>query len=826
MSDEESQFDGSWVGSGDEDGSRDLLLGRMADELADALEAGEKIDLAEYQQRYPELADELPGVLASIRSLHRRKGRSATFVEGLVQREYLGEYRLIREIGRGGMGIVYEAEQEPLRRRVAVKVYPFLAMLDPKKLKRFKNEAISAASLDHPHIVPVYGMGVDRGTHFFVMRLIAGRSLANVLGEPARELDADHAIAGATSSTEPGQHPRKQSATGEQVDDEVPAPTGLHSRSAQFRDEDRNRLLAVWIRDAALALHFAHEKGIVHRDVKPGNLLIDEHDHIWVTDFGLATNVVGETVTHSGDVVGTVAYMSPEQLFGESSEVTARSDVYSLGVTLWEAVCGRHPFARARNIPLMERIRRGELGMGLRRGQGRSRDLVTVAMKAMRRAPEERYQSAAELAADLARFLEGDAILARRTDVVGRVLRRCQRQWQAWSWTAVTCMALVSLVLHFTGGGMGRGGLSGPARTEATVLAEFQQRHLRQVAADEGLTEVHLETFLFDGGTYTIFETHDPHRFRYFHHGVLSTDRMVKTEKMEHGDMYEHGRYVLDWPVTYEESVDGKRQPIIRIEQKYACRVGGEDFAYSVAIYVAEGDAFRKVFEKVHPNWRNADKKGDLRSGDAILLSTRVRRLMSYYHLTADVGRGNRRLGERRAGQNELGLVTVKADDNTMPQESDQLWWIQKVDGEGAICSGDLVTLRTRTKTEPIPYHLTAELGQGNRQIGPRPPETEDCGLVTVVPERGLDPLTSDQIWCIEKVDGDGPIQTGDQVMLHARKGPDGEFHYLTAESGRGNCSFGEPRPAGMEDVGLATVVPQRNTDSDVSDQIWWLEIW
>ena len=216
---------------------------------------------------------------------------------------------LIRELGRGGMGIVYEAEQVSVGRRVALKILPFAALLNKTQLERFSTEATAAARLHHPSIVQVYSVGCERGIHFYAMQLIDGPSLAEVITEMRQE----------------------RTPVGEEGDTVVAKQADVLTR-----DEDGGHYTAVARigREAAEALHYAHDIGVLHRDIKPSNLLLDKSGHVWIADFGLARVEDESQLTRTGDILGTLRYMSPEQATGE--RVDARSDVYSLGATLYE----------------------------------------------------------------------------------------------------------------------------------------------------------------------------------------------------------------------------------------------------------------------------------------------------------------------------------------------------------------------------------------------------------------------------------------------------------------------------------------------------------
>src|SRR5262249_6071443 len=221
----------------------------------------------------------------------------------------LGDFRLVREIGRGGMGVVYEAVQLSLGRRVALKVLPFAAALDARQLRRFKNEAQAAAHLHHPHIVPVYAVGSERGVHYYAMQFIDGQTLSAQIQElRQRQIDKVARWQGDKVTEGPGTLPSCH----------------LVTLSEFFRTAARLGL------QAAEALEHAHGVGVVHRDVKPANLLIDGPGNVWVTDFGLARLQSEPGLTMTGDLLGTLRYMSPEQALARPGGVDHRTDVYSL----------------------------------------------------------------------------------------------------------------------------------------------------------------------------------------------------------------------------------------------------------------------------------------------------------------------------------------------------------------------------------------------------------------------------------------------------------------------------------------------------------------
>ena len=330
-------------------------------ESAEALLGGNE-DLAEVLRVYLEKLDALHGVAA---------GFQRTLVDGAGPAETprkLGEYTIIREIGRGGMGIVYEARQESLDRRVALKLLPMAAMLDARQIARFKNESHAAGQLEHPNIVPVHHVGEERGVHYYAMQFIDGESVACRIAAAKRRGD--------------------------------------------FQRDDW-RTLTQWMIAACEALDHAHGCGIVHRDIKPSNLLLDSQDRIWVTDFGLARSQNNLSLTRSGDLIGTIRYMSPEQACGRPELVDHRTDIYSLAVTLYEWLTLTPAIAGEDSPTVLRAIDRAEPVRVSRLLPAAPPDLEIVLRKAMAKERDERYATAKEFANDLRAVIEGRPTVAK-----------------------------------------------------------------------------------------------------------------------------------------------------------------------------------------------------------------------------------------------------------------------------------------------------------------------------------------------------------------------------------------------------------------------------
>jgi eukaryotic-like serine/threonine-protein kinase len=435
----------------------------------ESLRAGAPWSREEFLARYadvgPELADCLSGielVQAVAADLVDSFSEGSEAVPPIAQ---LGDYRIVREVGRGGMGVVYEACQVSLGRRVALKVLPIAAAIDPRQRQRFQIEAHAAAQLHHPHIVPIFGVGYDHGTHYYAMQFVEGRSLAAWLrelraGANGIPLDAeslagpavittekapDSTASGASSSTAFGCEPQSieaalvgTAAVTDSGERDGAGMTPFPARSDQslapasagppHQDRAYCRTVAQIGADAADALEHAHSLGILHRDIKPGNLLIDPEGSVWVTDFGLARFPGDPGLTRTGDLIGTLRYMSPEQALARHGVVDQRSDVYALGATLYELLTLRPAHDGRDHQEVLRQISLDEPTPPRRLNPAIPRDLETIVMKAMAKDATSRYATAGDLAADFQRFLADCPILARRPGLVERTMRWAHRR--------------------------------------------------------------------------------------------------------------------------------------------------------------------------------------------------------------------------------------------------------------------------------------------------------------------------------------------------------------------------------------------------------------
>ena len=460
---------------------------RLAEEFALRVRRGERPRLSEYTEKYPELAEEIHRAFPAIVLMEQLKPGNGESVEpayksreslGHVAPDRLGDYSIVREIGRGGMGVVYEAEHGSLKNRVALKVMHPRFRTDPTSLRRFNTEARSAARLHHTNIVPVFDYGEQDGICYYAMPLISGVPLDQVLEDVRRLRPVDGSspapeVAGKSEGTaaEPvggtlraatqglltghfttasatptgteeyptgagGNEPRV--ATGGMGDHEdviVSGPSGSaswteshsmagHSGSVYHREIAR---LAGQVADA---LDYAHGQRLVHRDIKPSNLLLDARGNIWVTDFGLAKLVEGDDLSQSHDLVGTLRFMAPERFRGVTDR---RADIYALGATLYEMLALRPAFADRDQIGLINQITHQAPEPLRQRDRRIPRDLETIVLKALAKEPKDRFATAGELRDELRDFLEGRPIRSRacraRRTVMAVVQEKSGHRW-------------------------------------------------------------------------------------------------------------------------------------------------------------------------------------------------------------------------------------------------------------------------------------------------------------------------------------------------------------------------------------------------------------
>jgi eukaryotic-like serine/threonine-protein kinase len=371
----------------------------------------------------------------------------------------VGDYRILRLIGRGGMGAVYEAVQESLGRHVALKLLPAEALVDPLRLERFRREARSAAQLHHTNIVPVFGVGEADGRHFYAMQFIAGHPLDAVIEEVRRLTEksvarAPHAVSGVTMAFSRGfaAAPTAGAATSaDEPADWMMGPAGASDSSSVISGIVSDRGRPHWVTIARLgaqaadALAYAHAQGILHRDIKPANLLLDLQGTVWVTDFGLAKPNDAENLTEQGDIVGTLRYMAPERFDGSGDH---RADIYALGLTVYEMLTLKLAFHAENRVKLIEQVTAANPPRPRSINPAIPRDLETIVLKAIQREPALRYQSAADFGDDLRRYIEDRPIRARRATLPEQTLRWCRRN------PAIACLVAAVMLATLTGAGL------------------------------------------------------------------------------------------------------------------------------------------------------------------------------------------------------------------------------------------------------------------------------------------------------------------------------------------------------------------------------------
>lgn len=334
----------------------------------------------------------------------------------------LGDFVILRELGHGGMGVVYEAQQLSLNRKIALKVLRSGWGSTPQAVQRFCREAEAAARLHHTNIVPVYMSGVHEGTHFYVMELIDGKSLDHLIREMRV---SDHAPGSVAIVPPPNKEPRPDhSRSSADVHPGSPARSEVPPLASGVGDFDN---VARMIADVGDALDYAHRQGVIHRDIKPSNLLLSPDGRLSISDFGLARMVEQPGMTVSGEFVGTPAYMSPEQISADQTPLDHRSDIYSLGATLYEMLTLQPPFTGTQRDQVLSQILHSEPKAPRKINAKIPVDLETICLKAIEKDPGRRYQSAGEMADDLRRFVNRFAIDARRTSHLTRLKKWISR---------------------------------------------------------------------------------------------------------------------------------------------------------------------------------------------------------------------------------------------------------------------------------------------------------------------------------------------------------------------------------------------------------------
>lgn len=406
---------------------------------------GETVDATTFAAQHAHLGSDVRDALDAWLELQLESG--AQHDDELLER--VGPYRIIREVGRGGMGVVLEAIEEPLGRRVALKVLPSQALQSGSARARFRREAELAARLEHSGIATIFGTGVAGDRPWIAMRFVEGENLAQSITR-ARETDA----------------------------------TCARIPSAPTRGREAALAVAVCIARVARALSAAHAQGVIHRDVKPSNIIVGAVGEPVLVDFGLAIHeeATGASLTRTGDTAGTPAYIAPELVSGERTRPDVQSDVYSLGVTLYECLTLRRPFDGPTPVALYRAIATASATDAHSLNPGVTRDLATIAATAMERDRNRRYASAAALAEDLEACAAGRPIRARPLPIHGRLLRWARREPRQAVLAAALAVTVITLAVF--------GGNWWAARDEVHAAAEFARTRSVEAALEEGFASL------------------------------------------------------------------------------------------------------------------------------------------------------------------------------------------------------------------------------------------------------------------------------------------------------------------------------------------------
>jgi WD40 repeat protein/serine/threonine protein kinase len=438
------------------------LVARVVEEFFERSRRGERPQLDEFLAKYPAIGDLLATVIPGLQAAEQCPDVSPDDKVTHGQYKQLGDFRILRQLGRGGMGIVYEAEQISMQRRVALKVLPLAGLCDDLMIRRFQNEVRAVAALDHPNIVSVYMVGEDRGVHYYAMQLIRGRSLSEVIASLRHVRDEGNGLDGSTmsqisrmgkvddgaeadfdASRELVEGASHQDANSEPVETvgKTDSSTIPHSSRREYF-----RSVATLGIQVASALQHAHDEGIIHRDIKPANLLLDSSSKLHLTDFGLARIEADAGVTMTGDLIGTLRYMAPEQALAKRVVVDHRADIYSLAATLYELLTLRPAYLAEDRQQLLKQIAFEEPTPLRRIDRDIPVELETIVHKAMSKDMDQRYSSAQELADDLRAHLENRPIKA-KPPTFFEIMGKWTRRNPILTWSAVITLSLVTMTL-------------------------------------------------------------------------------------------------------------------------------------------------------------------------------------------------------------------------------------------------------------------------------------------------------------------------------------------------------------------------------------------
>lgn len=436
---------------------------------------GDAVDVDAVADEHRGLGPELVVALQAVASLERSVKRSEAEIGSRVVPDSIGPFRVIREIGRGGMGVVYEAEDASLDRRVAIKVLPRGVSENAAYVERFRREAHAAARLEHPNVVPVFGVDQHEGQHYFVMKFVDGFGLDVVASFYAIRdgssalLPLDEELSSLTSEAdERCRRIALSLAEGKLGSFASESESGVGDGDATALGRGYHRNVARIGLAVAGALGYAHARGVLHRDVKPGNVLIDRRGQVWVTDFGLAKIGESDDLTREGDFVGTLRYSAPEQFQGLAE---ARSDVYGLGLVLYELLAHRKALEQESRAELVHGILYDVPPAPSALRTQVPGDLSLIVMKAIAKLPQERYRSAEAMASDLRAFLDGRPIAARQPSAMYLTRLAVNRNRPLFVAIAVLFAALVASGIFYV------------AQLRASAKSEAALAYRGQIAA-------------------------------------------------------------------------------------------------------------------------------------------------------------------------------------------------------------------------------------------------------------------------------------------------------------------------------------------------------
>ncbi len=404
----------------------------LLSEFLDRRARGEAPEPSEFLERNPHVRAELAEHFDTIEALERLVKGSRT---PLPRETVLGDFRILRELGRGGMGVVFLADQISLPRKVALKLLAAPLTQSPQSIERFRREAETAARLRHPNLVAVYTVGETRGYRFYAMEYVEGASLSRLLARLREDRPKDFAQLDLSSLV------REIAGPPEEEDEEGATPAIPHL--GYFG------AVARIVAEVADGLAFAHAHGVIHRDVKPQNVLLDRRLAPLLADFGLARDENLETLSRTGDLLGTYPYMSPEMAMAGRIEVDRRTDVYSLGVTLFELLTLSVPFTGKTSHEVLRKVLLEEAPSPRRLNPHVPRDLQVIALRAMEKDPDHRFAHASEMAEELRRFIRHEPIRTQPPGPVVRGWRFLRRHWVGSLATAALLVGSVAVPAAF-----------------------------------------------------------------------------------------------------------------------------------------------------------------------------------------------------------------------------------------------------------------------------------------------------------------------------------------------------------------------------------------